>query len=639
MSAKKSLKIDIMLSSFIIILLSILFTGLIILLIMIQFTLRESSEKNNTLAASVSFQVQSYLRSPENTMYQLEDILYDKKLLSDDNTQVFLDSILQNNPQLSNFFILDNSGKVLVTSPYDESIIGTDHSMYPYFMNSSSSDSLDWSQVFFSYNSKSPSIAMSLKTDSNIIVGILNLDYLGYLIQDIKVGDDTTIAITDFTGTYIAHSDMTHVYQREKDYFFNKFLDGSIKEGSVIDFFGEKIIPSIVFVEENDWSVIIYQSYSMLMKPVRNLVFIYISIVSVFIALSIFVSLKRVTAIIDSIDSFIQGTEIISFGNYDHVIPQKNYLELDELSNHFNSMTEQIKLRESLIRENEEKILKMNEDLESKVNLRTFELKKSNDELQTSLAKLKQVQNQLVESEKMAALGELVAGVAHELNTPIGNSITIASYIVSQGKHVREKIESNNLSKIEFLQFVNKSIDSSDILLSNMKKTSSVINLFKELSVDSLNTDNSIFNVFDALENVISSVKDKLEENRIKIYIICPKNLRIKSYKKAFSKLLLIFIANAIEHAFSGVEDREILIRIYEESSTLKLSISDNGRGISREYADQIFNPFFTTSRGKGKIGLGLNIAYNIVTRLLKGSISYETGDKGTSFDIVFPIK
>lgn len=263
----------------------------------------------------------------------------------------------------------------------------------------------------------------------------------------------------------------------------------------------------------------------------------------------------------------------------------------------------------------------------------------ANQKLQNTLETLQQTHEQLIQSEKMVSLGRLVAGVAHEINTPIGVSVTAASYIKENSDKFMKLSESGKLTRTQLEKFVNSNTETADILLLNLSKASYLVNSFKQVAVDQSHEERRSFNVKDYVNEVLLSLTPNLKKTRIAINIDCPDDLEIYNYAGGFSHILTNLILNSVMHAFGEDKKGCISINIHKYDNIMNFIYSDDGNGIEKDNINKIFDPFYTTKRGSGGTGLGLNIVYNIVTQQYGGSIRCESvPGNGTTFIIKIPL-
>lgn len=261
-------------------------------------------------------------------------------------------------------------------------------------------------------------------------------------------------------------------------------------------------------------------------------------------------------------------------------------------------------------------------------------------ELQISLDHLKRTQKKLVEAEKMAALGELVAGVAHEINTPVGIGVTAASHLEESVNDFEKSFKEGTASRQGVERFLNISRQSSQMILANMKRASSLIQSFKQVAVDQSSQEIRTFAIGSYIEEVLNSLQAQFRRTAYTVEILCPDNFQITSNAGAIAQILTNLIINSLTHGFEGMDEGSIKIAVEKNDKTVLIIYSDTGKGISKEHLEKIFDPFFTTKRGSGGSGLGMNIVYNLVTQSLNGQISCtSTVGEGTLFKIEFPVE
>lgn len=252
--------------------------------------------------------------------------------------------------------------------------------------------------------------------------------------------------------------------------------------------------------------------------------------------------------------------------------------------------------------------------------------RKYRESLHKNLESLKNAQDQLVEAEKMSALGGLVAGVAHEVNTPLGISITAASIFKNKIKKLEKSIKENTLSKTDLESFVHDLSDADDILIKNLDRAALLIKNFKKISVDQSSEEVREFELNSYIEEVISTFRSELRQNEVTLELnLHPKPIQMHSYPGDIAQMIINLLQNSIVHAFEETDDKHITLTTQVEGDKVILLCCDNGKGIHEDVEGKIFEPFVTTKRNKGGTGLGLNITYNIVTQTLGGSIKLDT--------------
>ncbi len=279
--------------------------------------------------------------------------------------------------------------------------------------------------------------------------------------------------------------------------------------------------------------------------------------------------------------------------------------------------------------------LKIAEEKEHALNQR---LTQSVAELQYSLELLRKTQHQLVQSEKMAALGGLVAGVAHEINTPVGIGVTAASLLEERTRECAQLFDSQSMKRSDLDAYFRLATESTKMILSNLVRASDLIHSFKQVAVDQSCEEPHSFNLKECLDNIAMTFRPKLRKRSHSVSVKCSGDLVLQSYAGAMGQVVSNLIMNSLIHGFEEMESGKIMIMVHDHADEVEIIYSDNGKGISKEYLERIFEPFFTTKRNRGGTGLGLHILYNLVTQTLGGRIECKSEPgQGSSFLFMFP--
>jgi signal transduction histidine kinase len=259
-------------------------------------------------------------------------------------------------------------------------------------------------------------------------------------------------------------------------------------------------------------------------------------------------------------------------------------------------------------------------------------------ELESALHLLQTTQNQLVQSEKMASLGNLVAGVSHEINTPVGIGITASSSLIDKTKSFANKLTTKIITNKELQEYLQTTYQTAQLILSNLQRTAELIRSFKQISVDESTEQIRKFELQSYIQDVLRSLQPKFKNQSIDVLLHCPDDLHLRSYPGALAQIFTNLIINSLNHGFSDTTIGTIIIDCHTDGPKVVVDYTDNGSGIPAEIASQIFDPFFTTDMKHGT-GLGMHIVYNLVENKLKGHIALLPGsDKGAKFRIVIPL-
>jgi len=322
------------------------------------------------------------------------------------------------------------------------------------------------------------------------------------------------------------------------------------------------------------------------------------------------------------------------------ILYMENNLAIDAFTSHHAELLQMLSTQIAISLEN----AGLYNDLEQKIEARTQALSQKNSELRETLASLRRTQKQLVESAKLASLGQLVAGVAHEINTPVGVGVTGASTLAEETARLKSLFQTGEMKRSDLDAYVGTAASISKLLLSNMERAATLIQSFKDVAVDQTSEERRVFKLKSYIEEVLSNLSPMLRRSEHRINLNCDDGIEVDSYPGALSQIITNFVMNALLHAFPEDVQGEMLIVVRDvytkgqKTNLIELRFSDNGKGIPQENLAKIFDPFFTTTRGQGGSGLGLNIIHNLVSGPLQGQITVESQPGvGTTFIVRFP--
>lgn len=252
---------------------------------------------------------------------------------------------------------------------------------------------------------------------------------------------------------------------------------------------------------------------------------------------------------------------------------------------------------------------------------------------------LQEAQSQLVSQEKLAALGALMAGVAHELNTPIGNSLLIASTLEQKTEELEKTMNGPGLRRSELVTFVNDARKASELVMRGLRSAADLVASFKQVAVDRTTEQRRMFNLEQVTHEIVATMMNRVRASGHRIACEVPDGIILDSYPGPFGQVITNLINNALLHAFDGRANGHIKLTARPTTDgRVTVVFADDGGGIAPEHLSRIFDPFFTTKLGQGGSGLGLSISYNIVTSLLGGQIGVASSPLGTTFTLDLPL-
>ncbi|MBU2425703.1 MAG: HAMP domain-containing protein [Gammaproteobacteria bacterium] len=345
---------------------------------------------------------------------------------------------------------------------------------------------------------------------------------------------------------------------------------------------------------------------------------------------------NRVLAPIERLQLLI--AQIATEKNFNKRAPETDVEEIRFLSHHINTLLDTIVDFIDLQQQKEQQILQLNSNLEMNVAARTKELADTNDALNSSLHQLQLYQSELIEQQKMAALGQLVAGVAHEINTPIGIGVTAISMLMEQLKNLDKTYQQNNLTAKGMKNFLAESQDCSDMVFRNLCRAADLISTFKQVAVEQSNESQQQVCLSKILEDILFTLQPKFKHTPYSIKLNCSEQIIVQINVAALQQVIINMVMNSLIHGFDHREQGNILIEVALQAKDCVITITDDGNGIPPAIVKTIYDPFVTTKRGQGGSGLGMHLVYNLVSVALKGRIVLDEQHRpGARFVISFP--
>jgi signal transduction histidine kinase len=266
------------------------------------------------------------------------------------------------------------------------------------------------------------------------------------------------------------------------------------------------------------------------------------------------------------------------------------------------------------------------------------ELRASRDRAEKALEDLREAQQNLIAAEKLAALGGLVAGVAHEVNNPIGISLTVASSFARRCDEFAKEVGSGPLRRSRLDEFLEGGRDAANQLVTNLQRAGELVQSFKQVAVDRSHADRRPFDLRESTDQIVASLRPVLKKSQITLTVDVPPGISMDSYPGSYGQVLTNLFLNSVVHAFPDGRAGSVLVEARPVRDDVDIFVSDDGVGMSEEIQRRAFDPFFTTRRGEGGTGLGLHIIFNLVTQQLGGRLAFESRlGWGTRFRITLP--
>jgi signal transduction histidine kinase len=313
--------------------------------------------------------------------------------------------------------------------------------------------------------------------------------------------------------------------------------------------------------------------------------------------------------------------------------------EVAVLARAYNRMLTMLDASEAARRETEARLVQANESLERRVLERTEAIERANAELSRMLERNARMQADLVQSEKQAALGRLVAGLGHELSTPMGNALMVATGMQRKAADFGDRATDGSLSQAELQRFAAYCRDSCELVERNLSRANRLVTSFKQAAVDQIAERRRRFDLRQTIEEVMATLEHLMKFRPLKLHLALAPGIEMDSYPGAIGQVLTNMFINAMVHAFGPDQAGDIWVSARPEGAdAVRIELRDNGRGIDPAVVGKVFDPFFTTRLGQGGSGLGLYIVFNAVTGPLRGHVEVRSEPgMGTTFIVTVP--
>ncbi|MES2581890.1 MAG: sensor histidine kinase [Pseudomonadota bacterium] len=583
--------------------------------------------------------------------------LVDSKLLAaPQEAQRFLDArtFLQRNFQ-KGLFLFDTQGRLVIASPANLSakrgttLTDTEIQLVQRVLN------LRTPQVSAPFaipgGPKEPLIALSAPLfgpDQNLIgviqgsLELLDSNYAGGLAQ-VKVGDTGYLSMLTRDRIMLLHPDSTRKLGPAAQPGQNKGLDRAINEHfqgttETVNSRGGHALATYVELKSLGWILASNFPMAEVRRPFReslNAVAGFAVVASLLLFLLITLLVRRLLL---PVRLLTQHLSAVGLGKAQPLaLPPTGDLGL--LAQAYNQMLADLQVSEAARMDGERQLRELNADLEQRVRERTEELETTNTELTQTLDTNLAIKNELVRSEKLAALGNLVAGLAHELNTPVGNALLAASALRARTQDIGDRMDAGAIKRSDFNEYKHDSIGAALLVEKNLQRAASLIDNFKQVAVDQTAEHRRTFDVDQTIEEVVSTLEYQVRMRPITVHMDLRADVHMDSYPGPLGQLIVNFFTNALMHAFPAQTSGNIWISCARQGEdSVQIAFKDDGCGIPAANLQKVFDPFFTTRLGQGGSGLGLSIAFNIATSMLGGTLALASAEgQGTTFTVVLP--
>ena len=566
--------------------------------------------------------------------------------------QRFLDSVIAEGG-FKAIYVLNPKGHVEYVALPEEArearanVVGADLSRNPLLASVRTLGRRAWSDRYLSALTGDATIGLAIPFDGYTLLGEVAPGFASEVLQAGTEDLIYPVLVVDRAGEYVvgrnlAESDRLRNWAAE----LNGVSPGRMGDVRQIRFAGRPYDTGLARSDKLQWTFMV--AYPTGMDNPRVRVTIALVLVGFVGSILLALVLAPLWAVRMSapLQDLIAQTRALTSGTFGGKVSRGRILEFNQLAADMESMATAIRERQGELEKSEERLLQslqnvqqLNLLLEHRVELRTIDLERANRELSEAMETLKLAQGELVRNETLASLGNLVGGVAHELNTPIGNGVMAVSTMHDQVRTFRREM-ANGLRRSTLEAFVERVERGSEIAVRNLQRANELITSFKQVAVDQTSAQRRRFKLSEVIDEILMTLQPTLKRTPFRVERQIPDDLVLESYPGPLGQVLTNLLTNALTHGFEGRTYG--LIRVSAErhgDDQIILRVADDGAGIQPDLFPRIFDPFVTSKLGRGGSGLGLHIVWNTVTVVLGGSITVNsTSEQGTEFRIILPL-
>ena len=362
------------------------------------------------------------------------------------------------------------------------------------------------------------------------------------------------------------------------------------------------------------------------------------AVLSLFMAI-FFILLVLQWRLVQPVRILLDESDRLANGELNDPIALNREDELGHLANSLEATRQALKRSFGELEVKNHQLLEYSGTLESKVRQRTQELESVNQNLEAALHNVNSAQTELARVERMAALGSMVAGVAHELNTPLGNCLLVASTLEEETRHLLQMVEAGQIRRSDLTRYAVTALDSTKLLLRGLQQSAHLVGDFKQVAVDQSSAQRRKFGLLVMLQELSALLHSSLRKTPYTLELDIPEDIQLDSYPGLLGQVFTNLVNNSVIHGLEGRTEGHMLCKAVKMGDHVMVIFSDDGKGIPAEIINRIFEPFFTTKFGQGGSGLGLSITFNIITNVLGGTIHVSSvPNRGSTFEIKLPL-
>ena len=549
--------------------------------------------------------------------------------------------------------LLDDQGRVAQAALANGSrharpnLLGADFSRNPLFASARHLGRRVWSDRYLSALNGEGAVGLAIPIRGYVLLGEVAPDFLRAAIERNTEAIAYPVMVVDGAGEYVAGRNLAES-DRLRNWAVELRAESVAPGGDVRElvFGGTSYDAGIARAEKLDWTFMVANPAGWANPRVRVTVLLVVAGFVASLLLALILAPLWASRMSVPLRDLMAQTRALTSGKFGRKVMRGPIQEFNQLASDMESMAEATRQRQAELEQSEERLLqtlqtlqRLNVELESRVERRTGDLARANSELLEAMENLKLAQGELVRNEKLAALGNLVGGIAHELNTPIGNSVMAVTTLHDQVRDFRREV-AGGLRRSRLDAFVERVERGSEIAVRNLQRANELIASFKQVAVDQTSVQRRPFILSEVVDEILLTLQPTLRRTPYKVRSEIAAGLAMDSYPGPLGQVLTNLLTNALVHGFEGrSKGLSEITGGPGDDGEVCLTIADDGTGIPPELLDRVFDPFVTSKLGRGGTGLGLHIVWNTVTVVLGGNISVDSAPgRGTRFRIILPV-
>ncbi len=601
-------------------------------------------ELNATLAHNIANSTKNALQKTLVSVGAALRPLNDARVQQSGLQQLLIGQLIDGNESAESSYIIDAKGKVTAVAiartgsagsgPAEAGDrMGLDLSQSALF-KSPLRESVTISPIYLSAVSDQPMVAVTGPlTGKGLLVLEISLTRLTQDQKEKSTTDDVLVLIVDGKGQIVA--DTSGARARRSAMLEVEALRTVQSRGAALISFDDMpwmASASDISIGNLDWHVVVMRPQDKVYGPITSIVLLSTLSTGVLLTLTILVLFLVSRKVAKATEVLSQNARELEAGH----VPQLRDLavrELADVDKSLRSMAATLTQRESQLRST-------NEQLELRVQERTHHLQTVNADLEQTMKRLEATQSELVQAGKMAALGGMVAGISHELNTPVGNAKLAASALVENARRLQEIVDSGKVSKSEIQRCTAAFEEGANLIDRSLERASDIVRSFKQVAVDQTSNRRRNFELGEVIRENYILLSPRLNKAGISVNMELPSKFEMNGYPGVIGQVLTNLLENAMLHGYSDSQGGQVdIVAQAVSQDVVRLTVRDYGRGIANEALSKVFDPFYTTRMGQGGSGLGLSIVYSLITHSLAGKISVDSKvGSGTSFILELPM-